>query len=72
MVETGTSTPGWSINGNAGTTSAHYIGTSDNNPLQIRVNNHAVTEFRTIIWGVGSMVLNSGADNLAIGYSSDF
>jgi hypothetical protein len=74
--ETGTSTGGWSINGNAGTTSAHYIGTSDNNPLQIRVNNTSAgylsSAMTNTFWGVssGNVALNSGADNTAIGYSS--
>jgi len=34
-----TATNGWSVTGNAGTTSSNFIGTTDNIPLQFKVNN---------------------------------
>jgi hypothetical protein len=39
-----TSTSGWSLSGNASTTSSHFLGTTDNNPLVFKTN--GVESFR--------------------------
>lgn len=38
IADAGSATSNWNLNGNAGTTAANYIGTSDGNPLSIRTN----------------------------------
>jgi len=65
---------GWSTNGNAGTNPAtHFIGTVDNVPLVIKVNNEfsgAISIFNTN-WGYQTLKNNSGGfNNTAIGYIS--
>ncbi|MCC6819438.1 MAG: hypothetical protein IT579_01800 [Verrucomicrobia subdivision 3 bacterium] len=42
------SNSGWRLNGNAGTTAgAHFLGTTDNQPLEFRVNNQRRLQFDT-------------------------
>jgi hypothetical protein len=37
-IDNGSSGPGWELAGNAGTTAANFVGTTDNVPLEFRVN----------------------------------
>jgi hypothetical protein len=65
----------WSIFGNAGTTPANFIGTTDPAPLRLRVNNfHAgQVEFglptygANVSYGVKALGVNIGLSNTAIG-----
>ena len=61
---------GWSLTGNAGTTSSNFIGTTDNQPLSFRVNNRwagRLTTSGNIFWGDSAGVNNIGYSNVAIG-----
>ena len=54
---------GWSLTGNAGTTSSNFIGTTDDQPLSFRVNNRwagRLTTSGNIFWGDSAGVNNIG------------
>jgi trimeric autotransporter adhesin len=61
---------GWGIAGNSGTNPAtHFIGTTDNKPLVIKVNNQlsgSISVFSTS-WGYSTLINNTGIDNTAFG-----
>ncbi|QNA43210.1 tail fiber domain-containing protein [Lacibacter sediminis] len=65
----------WNINGNAGITSANFIGTTDNQPLVFKVNNTQVGKFSNVGGNVllgynsGTMI-TSGTNNTALGNSA--
>ncbi len=67
---------GWALTGNAGTTDANFIGTTDNKPLTIKVNNAKAGYVGPVnsntSWGYGA--LNSAGDqgnrNTAIGFNA--
>lgn len=67
---------GWALNGNSGTNpSSNFIGTRDNQPLKLRVNNIPSGEINhingNIALGPYALVANtSGVENTAIGYNS--
>lgn len=64
----------WTLDGNAGTTASHFIGTSDGQPLRFRANGQrsGLIEFTTTAnTAFGNRALNSitsGASNAAYGY----
>ena len=72
---------GWLLNGNANTVPAHFLGTTDNRPITIKVNSEAAgildpTTGNTA-WGYRSgMVMdtnvNNSHDNTATGYAAMF
>jgi len=62
----------WSLTGNAGTTNSNFIGTTDNKPLIIKVNNQwagfsGYPENYNVSFGFRSNTLNSGWDNTVLG-----
>lgn len=66
---------GWALGGNSGTNpAANFIGTIDDRPLQLRVNNQSsglIDSTRKLsFWGFGAGKLNTGTFNTAIGYKS--
>lgn len=77
-LSTGSATIGWALDGNAGTDSSiHFIGTTDNVPLNFRVNNsragHIGTGSNTFIGelsGASNDAVGGGTDNTAFGYRS--
>ena len=79
-VQIGASGNGWSLTGNAGTSSINFIGTTDEQSLAFRVNNkqagridNSTFESGTRNTAFGLIALNyntSGADNSAIGYGT--
>ncbi len=70
----GGSSAAWNISGNAGTNPAtNFIGTTDNQPLQFRVNNQPAGRLSTTnaAMGVNALANNtSGASNTALGISA--
>lgn len=44
----GGATSGWALGGNGGTTSANFVGTTDNQPLELRVNNASGIKARAL------------------------
>ncbi|WP_461115400.1 tail fiber domain-containing protein [Spirosoma jeollabukense] len=63
---------GWSLTGNAGTTSANFLGTTDNAPLRFKVNNQNAGWIDPTLYniGLGYLALNpaaTGQGNTAIG-----
>jgi hypothetical protein len=67
---------GWSLHGNSNTNSSFFLGTTDVNPLFIRVSNQPsgnidlnATTANTS-WGYRTMEQNTGTRNTAIGYSA--
>lgn len=80
-VNTGTTTTpvwtsgatAWSLTGNAGTTSDNFLGTTDNVPLRLRVNNQnagRIDQFLSNV-GLGYLALNdaaTGQGNTAVGH----
>src|SRR5690554_3755273 len=73
-LSTGSATIGWALDGNAGTDSSiHFIGTTDNVPLNFRVNNsragHIGTGSNTFI-GQLSGISNDAVNNTGFGYRS--
>ena len=66
------STTGWALNGNAGTTAANFIGTTDDMPLDIRQGNNTMAKLFAgnafIGTGAGSNFTNgAGYDNIFLG-----
>ena len=62
----------WSLTGNAGTTNSNFVGTTDNKPLIIKVNNQwagfsGYPENYNVSFGFRSNTLNSGWDNTVLG-----
>jgi hypothetical protein len=74
----GTTTSGWAITGNSGTNaSSNFIGTSDNVPLVIKVNNQLSGKIDNALgnsfFGYQSgNNISSGVHNVLIGYNSGF
>lgn len=73
----GGSTDGWSLNGNEGTDSSNFIGTTDNVAFNIRVNNHRAGIIdpvkRIVTLGAYSgNSLTTAHDNVFIGDSAGF
>lgn len=62
-VQIGASGNGWSLTGNAGTSSINFIGTTDEQPLAFRVNN-------TLAGYIDNSTYNSGTRNTAFGLRS--
>jgi len=74
--------PGWGLNGNAGTVNGQFIGTTDSQRFDIRVNNRRIARFQTrnrILLGdqsnsisdtVNDSVIGGGASNTISGYSA--
>lgn len=66
----------WSLTGNAGTdTSVNFIGTTDNTPLLIKVNNHlsgfiGTSLFSNTSYGNDALQSLGGSSNSAFGYNS--
>jgi|JI102314A1RNA_FD_contig_81_1295135_length_2375_multi_2_in_0_out_0_2 hypothetical protein len=67
--------PGWNTNGNSSVQSGDFLGTSDNNPLNVRVNNLRVMNLRpatsvgagpTIIGGFASNSVDAGYNGATI------
>jgi len=77
-LSTGNPAPGWALDGNAGTDpSTNFVGTTDNVPLNFRVNNtrvgHIDTSKNTFIGelsGASNDAVGGGTDNTAFGYRS--
>ena len=74
LAVTGTPTGnGWSLTGNSGIAAAtHFVGTSDNQPLNFRVNNIAAGHLNPVTgnaaFGIKALASNTtGYDNVAIG-----
>ncbi len=71
------SSGGWGLSGNAGTDSLNFIGTIDDVPFNIKVNNHNAGKVGrskrvvTLGYAAGDS-LSSGADNVFIGDSAGF
>jgi hypothetical protein len=69
-------TPGWSLTGNSGISASQFIGTTDNVPLQIKVNNRPSglidpSLAGNTFWGAGSgWDLTTGTMNTGTGYFS--
>lgn len=67
---------GWSLKGNNGTNpTTDFIGTTDNNPIQIRINNKHAGKIGldfggNIALGIMSQPIDGGQDNISIGESS--
>ena len=66
---------GWSLTGNAGTTSANFIGTTDNTPLIFKVNNQLSGKIDSVLqnsfYGYQAGIVNTtGADNTAVGMAA--
>jgi hypothetical protein len=61
----------WSTVGNSGTASYNFIGTTDNNPLRIRINNRPAgmidASNKSIGFGDSALYSNTGYSNIAIG-----
>jgi len=62
----------WSLTGNAGTTNSNFVGTTDNRPLIIKVNNRwagfsGYPDNYNVSFGFLSNTLNSGWDNTTLG-----
>jgi hypothetical protein len=38
----------WLLTGNSGTTASHFLGTTDNKPLELRVNNHRAMRYQYV------------------------
>ena len=66
----------WKTTGNAGTTAGvNFIGTTDNQPLEFRVNNERVGSLTgvgkyNIAFGKDALISNGGIQNVAIGLNS--
>ena len=66
----------WGLNGNASTTAGvNFIGTTDNQPLEFRVNNERVGSLTgvgkyNIAFGKDALISNGGIQNVAIGLNS--
>jgi carbonic anhydrase/acetyltransferase-like protein (isoleucine patch superfamily) len=61
---------GWALNGNAGTTSANFLGTTDNNPLYFKINNTwagQIADLNTFIGKNSGEVNTIGSGNVAFG-----
>ncbi|RYY68859.1 MAG: hypothetical protein EOO13_11145 [Chitinophagaceae bacterium] len=68
----GAAAAGWGLNGNIGTTAAHFIGTIDDIPLDIRQGNSTMAKLFSgnafIGTGAGSnFVVGAGYDNILLG-----
>lgn len=67
---------GWSLNGNSGTNATNFLGTTDNKPLRIKVNNELSGLLDpgqgNSFWGVGSGKSSLGSGNTATGFHSLF
>lgn len=67
---------GWNLTGNAGTVDGtNFIGTTDNKPFNIRVNNQKAgridnTATGIVAYGYQALNANTGINNTAIGYLS--
>lgn len=71
---------GWGLTGNAGTIAGtHFIGTTDNVPLEVRVNGQRAGWIGTgtiansgsnTSWGYQALTLNTGSGNAAFGYQA--
>ena len=63
----------WNVNGNSGTTSNQFLGTTDNTPLELRVNNtralrlEPATSSPNIIGGFAGNFISSGVHGSSIG-----
>jgi len=63
----------WSLTGNAGTTNSNFVGTTDNRPLLLKVNNQwagstGFTDNYNVSFGYSSLnPLNAGGNNTAFG-----
>jgi Head domain of trimeric autotransporter adhesin len=61
-------TTAWGLLGNAGTTTANFVGTTDAKPLYIRVNNDTVAKFGTLYnVSMGQGTIASGNFSIAMG-----
>jgi hypothetical protein len=58
---------GWSLLGNAGTTSSNFLGTVDNEPLRLKVNNSLVGYFDSANVLIGSNQVSGGTRGIGIG-----
>jgi len=63
----GGGSPAWLLTGNAGTTSANFLGTTDNTPLRFRINNAWAGQISQLNTFLGNDV---GYDNTAVGFAS--
>lgn len=81
IVATDIASASWSLSGNTGTTTSHFLGTTDKKNLRFRVNNQVIGGLDTlggnIFWGIGALagaganarrniVLGNGALNEAV------
>ncbi len=68
---------GWSLNGNTGINpSNQFIGTTDNSPIQFRINNRFAGLLDSVtgqaLFGYGAGALSTGYNNVGIGYKALF
>jgi hypothetical protein len=65
----------WQLGGNAGTTpGSSFLGTSDNQPLELRVNNTTALKLQPSVWGAsvaaGGSATASGVTAVSMGYNT--
>ncbi|RYY59391.1 MAG: hypothetical protein EOO05_13405, partial [Chitinophagaceae bacterium] len=75
IADAGVVLTGWSTTGNGGTTTANFIGTTDNQPLRFRVNNQSAGEINydnlNVALGFKSLYANTfGFNNTSIGHTA--
>ncbi len=71
----GTDANDWKLLGNTGTTAANFIGTTDDVPLQFKVNNEkagAITSAGLVFLGYQAGNINTGAFNTGVGSQALF
>jgi trimeric autotransporter adhesin len=66
---------GWKTSGNTGTTISNFIGTTDNQPLRLRINNQYAglldsSNLGLTFFGYGAGKNNTGSNNTATGFKS--
>ena len=69
-ITTGAATAGWGLNGNAGTTGANFIGTTDAAPLELRQGNSTVAKYigdNSFVGAAAGSNFISGSNNLFYG-----
>lgn len=63
----------WNLSGNAGTSASYFLGTTDAQPLQLRVNNRRVARFEVlgldtnVLMGIADNVIDAGVRGATIG-----
>jgi hypothetical protein len=63
--------PGWSLSGNSGTSGANFLGTIDNQPLELRVNNFRALRLekgnRSTLFGLQNTIANDDINSVLNG-----